>query len=177
MADVNYVGTRLGSGHIEKVARSILFQGWENDMLKQFLTLTHPEVRHYYNGSNVFQEDDTANGMYVILNGRVGIYKFDSEGIERELLHKASPWSLGEAAVFGELKRNATVRTIESNTQLMFVHRRAIESLSAHQEVLTSFYKGLAHELYRGQSIGNARLKDALTRESHLEERVKKLSG
>ena len=176
MVDRNYVGTSFGKEHLTTAVRSILFQGWEGPMLKTFFDLTRPEVRHYNFGSTVFKDGDVANGMYVILGGRIGIYKIDGEGISRELLHKAHPWSFGEAAVLGELNRNATVKTIEPDTQLMYIDKLAIAALSMSPQLSSCFYLGLAHELHRGQAIGNARLKDALGREARLEDEVIRLT-
>ncbi|MCK9273878.1 MAG: Crp/Fnr family transcriptional regulator [Syntrophales bacterium] len=57
-------------------------------------------IRSYSKGTSLFSEGEIASGLYVVLEGRVKVYKLSPEGREH-ILHLAGPGeTVGEGALF-----------------------------------------------------------------------------
>jgi NTE family protein/lysophospholipid hydrolase len=70
------------------------------------------EWRHLSNGDLLFEQGDKADGMYIVINGRLRIVHSDSEGRSHTLNEIASGETVGEYALLTEEKRSATVLAI-----------------------------------------------------------------
>lgn len=91
------------------IANSILFAGISPDQLAELADISH--VKTYGRGESVFFEGDAADGFYMVIEGKVKIFKLSMEGRE-QILHifgKGEPF--GEVAVFQgrPFPANATV--------------------------------------------------------------------
>lgn len=119
---------------IRKVLSDIaLFSGLAPDELDQVLQIT--VQRSYGRGESVFVEGDTANGFYVVREGRVKIYKVSSEGKEHILHIFGGGHPFGEVPVFSGRRFPASAQAIASS-RLLFLPRGAFVDLIAAQPSL-----------------------------------------
>ena len=168
MADANFRETPFQEGHLASLVNSLLFKGWDHRDLKRFVELTEPTMRQYGSGEVVFKEGDSADGLYVIVDGRIGAYQHDADGIEQQILHLSTPWSIGHAAILdskaslGPVERNATVRIISDEAALfVYIPNEGIRTLEETSADLgMQFYRSLCGELHKGRNITNVGLRD-----------------
>jgi CRP/FNR family transcriptional regulator len=79
---------------------SPLFAGLSNDDLDALMDIVR--IREHSRGELLFSEGEIADGFYVVLDGKVKVYKLSPEGKER-ILHIIHPGgTFAEAAIFGD---------------------------------------------------------------------------
>jgi len=91
--------------------------------------------RQYQKGEFIFSEGDEGNGFYVLVAGRVEIYKASPEGKEK-ILHIFGPGEpFGEVPVFSGDRFPANARTLVKS-HLLFFPRQAFVNLIAANPAL-----------------------------------------
>ena len=82
----------------EVLAQSFLFQGLGKDQIQLLADIASP--RSYTRGRTIFLEGDPGIGFYMVVSGKVKIYKMSLEGKE-QILHIFGPGEpFGEVPVF-----------------------------------------------------------------------------
>ena len=102
-------------------------------------------------GSVVVKEGDAGDRMYVILEGRVRVYKRGDGDHELELGQLGQGEWFGETALFDGAPRSATVCTVEPSEFLTLGHQEFVALLSQSRQLLSHVLAGLATRL-RGAS-------------------------
>jgi hypothetical protein len=80
-------------------------------------------------GEVIISEGEKADNVYVILQGKVKVYREDSEGHETEIATLDKGNMFGEMALFDKGVRCASVKTVESCQLLIFKGDRFLELL------------------------------------------------
>lgn len=103
--------------------------------------------RRYAKGELIFSDGDTADGFYVVADGRVKIYKLSSEGKE-QILHIFGPGELfGEVPVFSGKVFPANAQAI-AKSRLLFIPRTAfIDLITAHPSLALNMLAVLSRRL------------------------------
>ena len=83
---------------MDLLRRCPLFAGLKDEDLKKFGSIALP--RSIRKKGVLFSEGEEAKGFYVILTGKIKLYKVSSEGKEQILHVVASPDAFAEAALF-----------------------------------------------------------------------------
>jgi len=111
---------------IEEIAAIPLFDGL---LRKQHDKLAHiVGERSYKQGQTIFSEGDEGTGFYVLISGKVKIFKLSPEGKE-QILHVLGPGEpFGEASVFAGQQFPAHAETLEES-QVFFFPRAAFVKL------------------------------------------------
>ena len=86
-------------------------------------------VRRVGDGAIIFNEGDHADGMYVVLSGKVRIYRGKS-GAEKTLTILKQGDFFGEMALFDHGPRSATAQVV-GDAELRFISTREFESMFA----------------------------------------------
>jgi len=108
------------------MSRIPLFNGLPED---QLLAINQIAVEKKANkGEAIFSEGDEGKGFYVVLEGRVKIYKVSAEGKEQILHIFGQGQPFGEVPVFAGQKFPANAQAI-SNGRLLFFPRTAFVAL------------------------------------------------
>ncbi len=95
-----------------------LFAGLSNDDLDALQEIGR--VREYARGDLLFSEGEVAEGFFVVLDGKVKVYKLSAEGKER-ILHVIQPGgTFAEAAIFGDGLYPAYAETLQT-CKLLFL--------------------------------------------------------
>lgn len=100
------------------IADSILFAGISADQLAELTDISL--IKNYARGESVFFEGDTAGGFYMVIEGKVKIFKISQEGRE-QILHifgRGEPF--GEVAVFQDRPFPANASVLGKGKLLFF---------------------------------------------------------
>ena len=112
---------------IDTVAMVPLFKGLSEHQLHE-LARTFPR-RQWGPGETIFTEGAPAEGFYVLLSGRLKIYKLSAEGKE-QILHIIEPGEpFAEVALFSETTFPAYAEAIRES-EVMFFSRKAFRQLA-----------------------------------------------
>jgi hypothetical protein len=76
----------------------------------------------------VIKEGDHGDTLYLVLEGKVAVIKTEADGTELTLDHIAAGDHFGEMALFEEIKRTATIRTVKP-CRMLFLHRQEFNEL------------------------------------------------
>ncbi|MGD2187750.1 MAG: Crp/Fnr family transcriptional regulator [Desulfobacterales bacterium] len=103
-----------------------LFNGLPDDQLNAIREVA--VEKQFSKGQTIFSEGDQTKGFFVVVDGRVKIYKLSSEGKEQILHIFEVGQSFGEVTVFSGQKLPANAQTL-ANTRLLFFPRRTFIDL------------------------------------------------
>jgi len=119
---------------MEIVSEIPLFSGLSNDYLTAVLQIAVDKF--YDKGRTVFTEGDETNGFYIVIAGRVKIFKVSPEGKE-QIFHIYGPGNpFGEVPVFAGGKFPASARTL-LKSHLLFLPRLAFVELISNNPSLS----------------------------------------
>jgi CRP/FNR family transcriptional regulator len=111
---------------IDIISQAPLFSGLPEDQLIEIKQIAIDKF--YGKGKTVFLEGDDCNGFYIVVAGKVKIYKVSFEGKEH-ILHIYGPGNpFGEVPVFSGQKFPANAQTI-LKSHLLFFPRTAFVGL------------------------------------------------
>ena len=103
---------------IKHIASIPLFEGLPQDQHEDLAMIVLDQV--FNRGQILFSEGDDGTGFYVVISGRVKIYKLSSEGKE-QILHIFGPGEpFGEAAVFAGRHFPAYAEALEKSRFFYF---------------------------------------------------------
>lgn len=103
-----------------------LFKGLPHDQIDELAAIS--VTRKVKNGEIIFTEGEDADGFYVVVSGKVKIYKMSMEGKEKILHIFGPPEPFGEVAVFAGMHFPAYAQAI-LNSKLLFFPRNAFTDL------------------------------------------------
>ena len=115
---------------LDIISQAPLFNGLSQEQLSQIRQIAIDEF--YDKGKTVFLESNDCNGFYIVVAGKVKIYKVSFEGKE-QILHIYGPGNpFGEVPVFSGRKFPANAETI-LKSHLLFIPRPAfVDLISEH---------------------------------------------
>lgn len=136
---------RLSSRGMEIVKSNVLFMGLKGPVLNKLLTKF--SERSYEAGSLIFQDESSSNEIFMILRGRVKIWKKTKYGGETVLgiLHEGD--FFGELGVIDGLPRSASAAAIDETT-LAVLPRADIDTLlRQHPQATLNLLHSLSNRL------------------------------
>ncbi|MBW2088525.1 MAG: Crp/Fnr family transcriptional regulator [Deltaproteobacteria bacterium] len=115
---------------LDIISQAPLFNGLSQEQLGQIRQIAIDKF--YDKGKTVFLESDDCNGFYIVVAGKVKIYKVSFEGKE-QILHIYGPGNpFGEVPVFSGRKFPANAETL-LKSHLLFIPRQAfVDLISEH---------------------------------------------
>lgn len=109
--------------------------------------------RNYSREQSFFSEGDDSNGFYIILSGKVKIFKLSPEGKE-QILHIMGPGEpFGEAAVFAGEHFPACARTLAESKVLFFPRLSFVELITKNPSLSLNMLAFLSRRLRRLTSL------------------------
>jgi len=118
---------------MHQIAASPLFQGLSREHYEELSMIMLEQV--FRRGQIIFSEGDDADGFYLVLSGRVKVFKLSAEGKE-QILHILGPGEpLGEVAVFAGKCFPAHAEAMEES-RLSFFPRDSFVGLIARNPSL-----------------------------------------
>lgn len=132
---------------VKHVAEIPLFQGLPDAQLRALVDICVDQ--ECKKGKMLFSEGSEATGFYVILSGKVKIFKLSLEGKEQILHIFGKGDFFGEVPVFAGGKYPAHAVTLEASRLLFFPRQAFMELLRKEPSLATNMLAILAHRLRR----------------------------
>ena len=115
---------------ISIVANTPLFGGLSDEQLVHITGISLDKI--YKRGEAIFWEGDPGTGFYVVVGGKVKVYKTSSEGKE-QILHIYGPGHpIGEVPVFSGSHFPANAMAIEKSRLLFFPRKDFVDLIAEH---------------------------------------------
>ena len=134
---------------IDQLRRCPLFSGLKEEDLKRIRAIALP--KHVAKKGILFSEGEEARGFYVILTGRVKLFKISPGGKELILHVVSAPDAFAEASLFLEGKYPAFAQALSDSQLLFFPGREFIQLIERNPRLsinmivsLSTFLKRLA---------------------------------
>ncbi|NWF94063.1 MAG: Crp/Fnr family transcriptional regulator [Syntrophaceae bacterium] len=128
-----------------------LFTGLKEDDLKRVRALA--SLKRAAKGQIIFSEGEEARGFYVLLSGKVKIYKVSPDGKE-QILHVVSPPdTFAEAALFLEGSYPAFAEALSDSQMLFFPKRDFVQLLEKNSQLGINMIVSLSQFLKRFASL------------------------
>lgn len=136
---------------IDFLRRCPLFAGLKEEDLKKIRTIASP--RQIGKKEVLFSDGEEAKGFYVILSGKIKLYKISSEGKEQILHVVSAPDAFAEAALFLEGSYPAFAEALIDSQLLFFPKRDFIQLIERHPQLSINMIVSLSHFLRRFASL------------------------
>jgi len=115
---------------------------------KQCTALGAIAVRKYYSrGQSFFSEGDEGIGFYIILSGKVKVFKLSPEGKEQIFHILEAPEPFAEAAVFAGEHYPASAQALSEAMVLFFPRQKFVELISREPSLALSMLALLSQRL------------------------------
>lgn len=154
---------------LELLSKTSLFEGFKKSQLKQIQRIMH--LRSFKPGETVVRENDPGIGMYIVWKGSVSVYVQEED---QESENKVASYNYGEffgdAALFSDAKRTATVRATEEATLLGFCKPDLLELIRRNPHLGSEILIRILGLAGKRLQIANAHLKKLKKRVEDLEE-------
>ncbi len=129
----------------ELLRESGLFRGLPGEQLDYLVAIG--EDRKYDRGGMIFSEGGEGNGFYVVLSGRVKVFKLSLEGRE-QILHLFGPGDpLGEVPVFAGESFPANAEAMSSARLVFFPRQKLLALYTRHPSLAMNMLAILSKRL------------------------------
>ena len=135
----------------EPLKKCPLFAGLREDDLRKIRAIASP--RRFGKNEILFGEGQEAKGFYVLLSGKVKLYKVSAEGKE-QILHVVSPPdAFAEAALFLEGTYPAFAEALADSQLLFFPKRDFVQLIERNPQLSINIIVSLSHFLKKFASL------------------------
>ncbi len=136
---------------IEHIAAIYLFKGLPDEHLNDLAIILTDQV--FRKGQLIFSEGDVATGFYVVITGRIKIFKLSVEGKE-QILHIFGPGQpIGEVAVFEGKRFPANAESLEDSRLFFFPRNAFMELIKENPSIGLHMLALLSQRLRRFASL------------------------
>ncbi len=117
--------------------------------------------KRYNKGQTIFSEGDKTTGFFVIVEGRVKIYKVSSEGKEQILHIFEAGQSFGEVTVFTGQQMPANAQTLAKTHLLLFARNAFVDLVTSNPSLALNLLAIMSKKLRQfAAQIENLSLKE-----------------
>ena len=117
--------------------------------------------KRFNKGQTIFSEGDKTTGFFVIVDGRVKIYKVSSEGKEQILHIFEAGQSFGEVTVFTGQQMPANAQALAKTHLLLFARRAFVDLVTSHTSLALNLLGIMSKKLRQfAAQIENLSLKE-----------------
>ena len=136
-----------------------LFKGLPDDQLDAIRQIA--VEKHYNKGQTIFTEGDETTGLFVVVDGRIKIYKVSSEGKEQILHIFEAGQSFGEVTVFTGQQLPANAQTLAKSRLLLFPRSAFVGLVTANPSLALNLLAIMSKKLRQfAAQIENLSLKE-----------------
>ncbi len=135
----------------ELLRRCPLFAGLKEEELRQMRTIA--SLKQMKRGEVFFSDGEEARGFYVILSGKVKLFKISPEGKEQILHIVNAPDAFAEAALFLEGTYPAFAEALTDGQVLFFPKREFVQLIERNPQLSINMIVSLSHYLKRFASL------------------------
>jgi CRP/FNR family transcriptional regulator, dissimilatory nitrate respiration regulator len=132
---------------LDLLKRCPLFAGLIDDDLKRIRAIA--SLKHLAKKEILFSDGESTKGFYVLLSGKVKLFKVSSEGKEQILHVVSAPDAFAEAALFLEGTYPAYAETLADSQLLFFPKRDFIQLIERNPRLSVNMIISLSQYLKR----------------------------
>ncbi len=136
---------------LDLLKRCPLFAGLKEEDLKRIRAIAI--TKKYGKKEVLFSEGEEAKGFFVILSGKVKLYKVSSEGKEQILHVVSAPDAFAEAALFLEGRYPAFAEALMDTQLLFFPKREFVQMIEKNPQLSINMIVSLSQYLRRFASL------------------------
>jgi CRP-like cAMP-binding protein len=136
---------------VDLLRRCPLFAGLKEEELKKIRAIASP--KRVGKKEVLFSDGEEAKGFYVILSGKIKLYKISPEGKEQILHIVSAPDAFAEAALFLEGSYPAFAEALIDSQLLFFPKRDFIHLIERNPQLSINMIVSLSHFLRRFASL------------------------
>lgn len=136
---------------VELLRRCPLFAGLRDEDLKRIRAIANS--RQVGKREILFSDGEEAKGFYVILSGKIKLYKISPEGKEQILHVVSAPDAFAEAALFLEGSYPAFAEALIDSQLLFFPKRDFIQLIERNPKLSINMIVSLSHFLRKFASL------------------------
>lgn len=136
---------------IDLLKRCPLFAGLKEEDLKRIRAIA--SLKKVGKKEILFSDGEEAKGFYVILSGKIKLYKVSAEGKEQILHIVSAPDAFAEAALFLEGSYPAFAEALTDCQLLFFPKRNFIQLIEKNPQLSINMIVTLSHYLKRFASL------------------------
>lgn len=129
------------------IATNMLFQGLPGDQLSEIERIA--VIRSYGRGETIFFDGDEANGFYIVLEGKVKIFKMSFQGKEQILHIFGAGQPFGEVPVFHGEPFPATAEALVKSKTLFLPRKEFIDLVTNSPSIALNMLAMLSMRLRR----------------------------
>lgn len=129
------------------IATNTLFQGLPDEELSQIEKIV--VEKKYGRGESIFFEGDAGNGFYLVMEGRVKIFKMSPQGKEQILHIFGEGEPFGEVPVFHGKPFPATAESLTATRVLFFPRRDFVQIVTQSPSIALNMLAVLSMRLRR----------------------------
>ncbi len=133
--------------NVERVGTIPLFEGLPPDQLADLASIA--AEKSFTRGQTIFSEGDPGTGFYVVVSGRVKIYKISAEGKEQILHIFGAGEPFGEVPVFEGRRFPAHAISLDDSTFLYFPRPAFINLIKSNPSLALNMLAVLSRRLRR----------------------------
>jgi len=136
-----------------------LFNGLPDDQLNAVRQIA--VEKQFNKGQTIFTEGDQTKGFFVVIEGRVKVYKVSSEGKEQILHIFEAGQSFGEVTVFTGQQLPANAQTLAQSRLLLFSRNAFVDLVTANPSLALNLLAIMSKKLRQfAAQIENLSLKE-----------------
>jgi CRP/FNR family transcriptional regulator, dissimilatory nitrate respiration regulator len=132
---------------LNHIARVPLFEGLPPEQVEDLAMIVTDQV--FRKGETIFSEGEDANGFYVVITGRVKIFKLSPDGKE-QILHFFGPGEpFGEVPVFTGQHFPANAEAVEESRIFFFPRKSFVDLIKRNPSLALNMLAVLSKRLRR----------------------------
>ncbi len=132
---------------MDEIVKAALFNGLPADQIEELSNICLEQS--YDKGHELFSDGSSAKGFYLVLSGKVKIYKLSREGKEQILHIFGSGEVVGEVPVFAGGSYPASAEAIEPTRALFFPRSSLVELIRREPAIALNLLGILSQRLRR----------------------------
>jgi len=131
--------------------RSPLFAGLNEKDLRKVIAIA--SLREVRKGKILFSDCEEPNGFYVVLSGKVKLFKVSPEGKEQVILVVSAPDTFAEASLFLQGSYPLFAETLSDGQLLFFPKRDFLRLIKENAQLSANMSVTLSHYVKRFSSL------------------------
>jgi len=136
---------------INKISAIPLFAGLPREQHKNIFDIAKKKT--FKRGQTIFSEGDEGIGFYIILSGKVKIFKLSADGKEQILHIMESGEPFGEASVFAGENYPASAQSLAETKVLLFPRQSFVDLISKNPSLALNMLAFLSRRLRKLASL------------------------
>jgi DNA-binding NtrC family response regulator/NAD-dependent dihydropyrimidine dehydrogenase PreA subunit len=131
--------------HVDILSMSALFRDISKESIEK--TLSRAGYKVLPENSVIFKQGEEADSFFVVISGKVKIFRTSSEGQESLIGHLTSGEGFGEVSLMTGEPHSASVTTVEATSLLVFTKKEVNNLIESHPDISLALIKGFASRL------------------------------